>query len=1211
MPVTSAEELSQRAIQLLDSLRGRPLSGQQAEEHAIQLATWLHSLALRLKTPAEQDRDAQLSRMMNDPRGQAFTTLLTDRTSRSSSPERTLEQLDLLLQRFGPPAYLSPVDRGALSLAQKLGRLAPKLATRAMTDRIQRETATYILSADTASLDHYLKQRAREACRVNVNKLGEEVLSEAEAERRTTGYLKLLKRPDVSTISVKISSIFSQVDCVAFDHSLSEIQKRLRQIYRAALKDSAEQSKLVYLDMEAYRDLELTWRSFQSLLDEPEFQQLSAGIVLQAYVPDSATLQETITDWALARRAKGGAPIRLRIVKGANLAMERVEAAQRNWEQPIYETKLEVDANFKRIVRYACDSKRVDAVQVGIATHNVFDLAYALILRASAGVESSTEVEVLEGMANSLRLSLAKLQTSVLVYAPFVESGGFSSAVAYLVRRLDENTSKDNFLHHSFGMRVGDEAWNQQKRAFSAACALSTKVSTQARRRQHHAKSVEPTFPADSSQSKPSHHNLEQPFRNEPDTDFTSKPRRDQIALALRALQEQRPVISSEIPGGSGAPRKRIDGFDPSRPGVIPYTLELADAADVEQALANSILGTEQWSATAPSTRAQAIVQVADRLREARAELIALMVQDAGKRVDEADTEVSEAIDFAEYYARQLLSLLSVPTLSCTPRGLTVVTPPWNFPLAIPLGGVFAALLAGNPVILKPALETPRVARRAAELCWDAGIPKTALQLVITDDECATPLITDPRVQVVVLTGATSTAELFFKLRPDLYLLAETGGKNSLYISPMADRELAIKDTLASAFGHAGQKCSALSLLILHSELYDDADFLTQLKAATESLGVGSAWDPENRVTPLIHEPSDLQRRALTELNAGETWLVEPKIHPDNPRLCSPGIKLGVAEASSSHRTEYFCPLLSVMRASDLEHALRLANGTKYGLTSGIHTLDEREQQQWIDGIEAGNVYVNRKITGAIVQRQPFGGFKASSFGSTAKAGGPHTLRQYFKLKNRTALRIASEHPAPERRSYDAVALRRFEQLCAPLYSFIHRQPEAEALVRLGLHYLDAYFEHYATPRDPSNVLGEHNHLRTLPLSGVVILAGPGTSPRDVLAAHLAAAVCETPVQTLVPPGSEWAEVCAALGAERYESETALAEHLAKTKAIRLRNLGPPLSKELLQLIHGRGLTCLNEPVSQSGLVELLYYLKEQAVSVSYHRYGNLGAKVT
>jgi RHH-type proline utilization regulon transcriptional repressor/proline dehydrogenase/delta 1-pyrroline-5-carboxylate dehydrogenase len=349
----------------------------------------------------------------------------------------------------------------------------------------------------------------------------------------------------------------------------------------------------------------------------------------------------------------------------------------------------------------------------------------------------------------------------------------------------------------------------------------------------------------------------------------------------------------------------------------------------------------------------------------------------------------------------------------------------------------------------------------------------------------------------------------------------------------------------------------------------------------------------------------------LTTLEPGETWLVQPRIDPQNPRLCSPGIKLAVKAGSPSHQTEYFCPLLCVARASDLEHALRIANGTKYGLTSGIHSLDEREQQQWIDGIDAGNIYVNRRITGAIVQRQPFGGFKASSFGPTAKAGGPNTLRQFFRIRNRTALRVATPGEPSERRSYDALALRRLEQLHAPLYALIRQQPQADAWLRQGLHYLDAYFEHYATPSDPSAVLGEHNHLRTLPLKRVLVLAGPNTTKRDLLFALLAAAVCETPVQTLLPEGPEWAAVCSALGAGSYGNDVQLGLLLGQSQATRVRNLGAPLTPEPLRVVHQRGMTCVNEPVSQSGLVELLYYLKEQAVSVSYHRYGNLGPRVT
>ena len=381
---------------------------------------------------------------------------------------------------------------------------------------------------------------------------------------------------------------------------------------------------------------------------------------------------------------------------------------------------------------------------------------------------------------------------------------------------------------------------------------------------------------------------------------------------------------------------------------------------------------------------------MAHALRKSRADLIGAMVADTGKIISEADVEVSEAIDFAEYYRRNAVEVHALHDIEWQAKGVILVAPPWNFPCSIPAGGILAALAAGNSVIFKPAPEAVFVGWILAQAFWEAGVPQDLLQFFTCADEpVGSSLIQDPRIDSIVLTGATATARLFLEKRPGLDLSAETGGKNAMIITALADRDLAIKDLLQSAFGHSGQKCSACSLAICEAEVYDDPHFRQALCEAAASLCVGSPWNLTTKVNPLIRIPNSILMKGLTTLEAGEEWLLAPKADPHNPQLWSPGIKLGVTPESFTYRNELFGPVLGVMRADNLAHALHLANGTPYGLTAGLHSLDEREHMYWIEHIEAGNCYINRGITGAIVQRQPFGGCKQSSFGPGAKAGGP------------------------------------------------------------------------------------------------------------------------------------------------------------------------------------------------------------------------------
>ena len=1176
-----------RAERLLADVAGQALTPVELGERSVELAQSLLGLAERFKTPRDAEQARVLAGMMRDPRGQVFTTLLADRAYRSSSRKRTVEQARYLLERLGAPEYLGAVDRLSLAALRRLGTWLPSLSGTAMLNHIRQETTAFILPAAESELNEYLGQRRSAGIRVNINHLGEAVLGEAEAARRVEGYVELLKSPSIDTISVKVSSIFSQLQPLSFEQSVTRIAERLRPIYRAAISHPGQDQKpkLVTLDMESYRDLPLTVAAFQRVLDDAEFLPLRAGLVLQAYLPDSDGVQARVLEWARQRVSRGGSPIRIRIVKGANLSLERVESELRGWPSPIYGSKAEVDANFKRLTLRACQPENAASAEVGIASHNLFDLCFGLVASHSRGVVQRTCFELLEGMANPLVRALASIQANVLVYAPIVLEHELPSAIAYLTRRLDENTSPHNYLSHSFAMHLDSAEWQREKARFLRACSETEAVSSLPRRTQDRGS---PALALDAAA----------PFQNEPDTDFGLAPNRSHVERWLARVAELTFSVASSVRDSALASAEVLLGFDPSRPGHVPYSIQLASPEVIERTLARAVQAHRQGGYD-PEQRRLWLSQAARALRGARGELIALMVLDAGKRAEEADVEVSEAIDFAEYYLRCQRELASDARVSARPRGVVVIAPPWNFPLAIALGGAFAALVAGNSVILKPALETPLVAQRACELLWDAGIPESLLQYVVCDDRVGSQLIVDPRTSSVVLTGATSTARLFHRLRPELHLLAETGGKNALIVSAMSDREQAIQDILASAFGHAGQKCSALSQLILEREVYEDAHFRSSLEDAARSLKVGSAWELDSFVTPMIQPPSELQRKALTELEAGESWLLEPRIDPHNVRLVSPGIKLGVTRGSRSQRTEFFCPLLAVLQAADLEQAVTLANDTAYGLTAGIHSLDEREQAYFIEHMQAGNLYVNRKITGAIVRRQAFGGWKESSFGPGAKAGGPNYVAQFVELHSvPTNSPSAAPSPLPAR-------VDEWLQL-------LSQTLDASGLQAAAAEFVEAHTRWFASACDESQLRGEDNLLDYHPLSNLLVIVDAHMSDQELALIALAAVVTECPLSLVSAPTSPAHRLALALGAnvlEQHDGSTdqALCAALSATTAERVR-CRAPLSARALSIARERGLHVFSEPPTV-GRYELLHTLREQSVSVSYHRYGNLGLR--
>jgi RHH-type transcriptional regulator, proline utilization regulon repressor / proline dehydrogenase / delta 1-pyrroline-5-carboxylate dehydrogenase len=1251
---------------------------------AVDLAGTLLREARAQETPEEKAQARRLARMMEDPRGKQLTIALVDQAFRSRRPERIADQLGYLLERYGTPQFMEWWERVALMLGGVMGHYLPSVVVPPIVARLRHETESLILPAEEDELRQYLTERRRAGVRLNLNLLGEAILGEGEAARRLEAYLALLAREDVEYISVKVSSVFSQINLVAFRHTVERVKERLRVLYGQALRhqyrhaDGHLTPKFINLDMEEHRDLDLTVTAFREVLDEAEFLPLRAGVVLQAYLPESHRVQRALTAWAIERRRRGGAPIKLRIVKGANLAMEGIEAARHGWPQAPYTTKVDVDANFKRMVEYGCHLDHAPAVHLGIATHNLFDVAHGLVLRddpeslspiggegrvrGPGSLEPFVEFEMLEGMANHQARAVQARAGGLLLYAPVVRAEDFHSAIAYLVRRLDENTAPNNFLRHVFGLEPGSPDWERERDRFLSAFDLVDEVSDAPRQHQNRAGETLESFSNESlspiggeGRVRGRTSRMDSTFSNEPDTDWSVSANREWIDAVITSWSDRPPEtvplqIGGELIAGAG----ETEAQDRSRPERAAYRHALAGREQIGRALDVAHAAQKTWAAGPASERRALLEQAAAVLACRRGDLIGAMIVDGAKTVAEADPEVSEAIDFARYYLRSLEE--AGPDLTgcqMDPLGVIVIAPPWNFPLSIPASGVLAALAAGNSVLLKPAPEAVLVGWHLAKALWDGGIPRDVLQFMpCPDDDVGRSLVTDPRVDAVILTGSAETARRFLTWRPDLTLFAETSGKNAMIITALSDRDQAIRDLIHSAFGHQGQKCSAASLAICEAEVYDDAVFRRQLRDAAISLGAGSAWETSSRITPLTQAPGEALRRALTTLDEGEEWLLEPRLMTgEHPHLWSPGIKLGVRGGSFFHRTECFGPVLGLMRAENLDEAIELANGTPYGLTSGIQSLDDREIDRWIDRIEAGNLYVNRPITGAMVGRQPFGGWKASSVGPGAKVGGPNYVLQLARWRASTSLspiggkgRSENESLSPiggERRSSSRDAALSDEaraewvreqgsradneslspiggeggvrgQLSALLERWLaeEQDEQAKALLRASAaSYALAWQRHFSREHDPMRILGERNVFRYRPCRHVLVRA-EAASPAGRLALQqvlLAALTCDVPLTVSLSRGeqSPWLGEHAAVAAG-IESEADLIEHLRSAEDVERLRVLAPVSLGVRAAAHEAGVAVIDAPVLATGRLELRWYLREQTIARVVHRYGNI-----
>ncbi|NDD58984.1 MAG: aldehyde dehydrogenase family protein [Chlamydiae bacterium] len=1194
----------QKAFEILDLSRGKISSLEEREKLAVDLAGYLLEEANKTQTYSEKRNQQQLARMMKDPVGKAFTTCMTDQGFRSNLSPRVANQINYLIDKFGVPQYFDPLKRIQLSAFRLLSPVISHILVPLVTFMLRRETSSVILPGEHAALSKHMKLRREQGVRINLNHLGEAILGEKEAKRRLQVYLDDLKKEDVEYISVKISTIYSQINLLAWDKTVDSVASRLKELYRAAMNntftraDGTVVKKFVNLDMEEYKDLLLTKDIFKKVLDEKEFQQFSAGIVLQAYLPDSYAIQKELTEWAMKRIQAGGASIKIRIVKGANLAMEQFEASLRLWPQAPYKHKSEVDANFKRMVSYGSIPEHAKAVHLGIGSHNLFDIAYAMLLRAEYKSEAYISFEMLEGMADHIRRVVQRLSGDMLLYCPVAVKEDFQSAIAYLIRRLDENTGPENFLRYTFGLKPGSPEWQSQVQLFTKACSEMEKTLDMPRRNQNRFDPAIYLSPKD-------------PFEGESDTDFSLAANR-KWAQEIIQKWHKKPIspIPCVIDGKEyHETSPQGEGIDPSYPQDPLYKFSMASWDQVNEAIESAKKEESSWANLSVEKKAELFAKAAHLFREKRGDLIGAMMADGGKTVLEGDPEISEAIDFIEYYSRAMLKMHACHDIEWQPKGTVLITPPWNFPVSIPVGGIIAALATGNCVLFKPAPEAVLSGWELAKLLWEAGIPKKALQFFSCHDEpIGSQLIADQRVSAIILTGATSTAKLFQKLKPGLDLSAETGGKNAMIVTSMADRDLAIKDLIHSAFGHSGQKCSAASLGILEAEIYDNPHFLAQLKDAAESLKVGSAWDLSSKVTPIIREASPALLKGLTQLEAGETWLVEPKQDPKNPQLWSPGIKLGVKENSFMHHTELFGPILGLMRAKNLDHAIELANGTEYGLTSGISSLDEREHDIWLSKIEAGNCYINRTITGAIVKRQPFGGCKASSFGHGSKAGGPNYLFQF-------ALPLQKELPQEKHPVCETVnKLTGFLQKISLSTEELGTWYGSVANYAYWGEKFKQTYSHNNIDGQGDLVVGQDNKLIYRPHKKMAFRIQKSDSALDIfrviaaaITTHTNLEVSYTAAECAVAFNDQWRHQFPSLHFKE-ESENVFIDKIKKSKFSKIRLITKPTDK---MIISAAEVSCfLNyNPVLANGRIELLNYLREMALSVDYHRYGNLGVR--
>jgi RHH-type proline utilization regulon transcriptional repressor/proline dehydrogenase/delta 1-pyrroline-5-carboxylate dehydrogenase len=900
--------------------------------------------------------------------------------------------------------YLDP-SRVRLNPALRAGLRATSLAGGLLGGSIRSQVAAmarvFMLGNDPGEIAAILETLSAERTAFTVDVLGEAVVSEPEADAYAARYLDLLNRlardaadwgepcpSDVGprgavprlNISLKLSAFYSQIHPADPDTALDRIAGRLRPVLARARDVRAA----VCVDMESYALKDLTLRLFKTLFAEPEFREgPDCGIAIQTYLRDAESDLCALIDWARERQRR----ITVRLVKGAYWDYEAINARQRGWPIPVFEHKAETDANFERLSAFLLEN---DAhVAAAFASHNLRSLGHVLAQADRLGLDRRAfEFQVLYGMADPIKTALLEAGCRVRAYCPV---GELLPGMAYLVRRLLENTSNEGFLAQRFAQGATRDALLRNPADLARAAATQPS----------------PAPPPPATPGLPG-------FHNEPPTDFTRPAERDRLRAALGQL---RTTLGRQYPLIIGNRRIPTPDWAPSlNPADQRETIGLsarATRAHADEAVAVARAAQRGWARTPAAERADRLDALGNLLRRDKAHLSALLILEAGKNWTEADADVAEAIDFCHFNAAVMRDLgrpratqmLAGETNAqhWWPRGVGVVIAPWNFPLAILTGMTSAALVGGNAVILKPSDQTPVIAAALLDRMAQAGFPPGVVNLLTgRGSEIGPHLVAHPQIDFIAFTGsmevglrlwesagATPPAQLHLRK-----VVCEMGGKNALIIDNDADLDEAVAAIVQSAFGYNGQKCSALSRLIVLDAAHDR--LLERLIAAGSSLRIGPAEMPGNLIGPVIDRAA--QQRILAAIQTGRTeaTLAWQGCVPDAPHALyvPPTLFTNVPRSSRLFREEIFGPVLSVTRASSFDQAIELANDSMFALTGGLFSRSPSHIEQAKAELVCGNLYINRTITGAIVGRQPFGGFKLSGGGT--KAGGREYPEQFL-----------------------------------------------------------------------------------------------------------------------------------------------------------------------------------------------------------------------
>ena len=918
-------------------------------------------------------------------------------------PSLTTPQLlnEHIREYFGSDPDLPPALAVGARMAGVLGALGGTLLNTMISTNIKEMARQFIVGETTREAVRTMEKLRRDGFAAVVDVLGEATLTREEADRYVGTYLELLDSLEkeqqrwqglpggeagrldwgyapLINVSLKPTALFALANPQDFEGSVEAMLKQLRPVAARVV----ELGGFLCLDMETYRHKEIILELYRRLkLEYREYPHL--GVVLQSYLTDTDRDLQELLEWAEKQQIR----ISIRLVKGAYWDYETVKAAQNGWPMPVWTIKAETDAAFERQARLILEHH--NQVYFACGSHNIRSIAAVMELARELNVpDSRYEFQVLYGMAEPVRRGILKIAGRIRLYCPY---GAMVPGMGYLVRRLLENTANESFLRQRFaeGVQIEDLLENPE-------------VMAEKQRK----RAVQ--LPAEGTDAEGVPH-----FKNEPMVDFT---RADQRSAFPRAIAEVCTQLGRSYPlyieGRELTGKEQIESVNPAAPREVVGHVAQATTGEAALAISAAAKAFPAWRDTAPLERAEYLLKSAAIARRRIFELSAWQVLEIGKQWDQAYGDVTEAIDFLEYYAREMMRygeprrIGSVPgeinRYLYEPKGVATVIAPWNFPLAISIGMASAAIVAGNTVVFKPSNLTGVIGWQLVEIFREAGLPPGVFNYLPGKGSLIGDVIVEhPDVALIAFTGSREVGlgiiEKAARVHPGQRsvkkVIAEMGGKNAIIIDDDADLDEAVPHVLYSAFGFQGQKCSACSRVIVLDSVYDR--FADRLTKAARLYRIGPAEDPGNTMGAVCEAAAQKRIQEYIETGKVEGRLLYSSPVPSGEGFWVPLTIIG--DITPRHRLaqeEIFGPVLALMRARDFDQAIAWANDTRFALTGGIFSRSPAHIERARREFCVGNLYINRNNTGALVNRQPFGGAKMSGVGT--KAGGPDYLLHFM-----------------------------------------------------------------------------------------------------------------------------------------------------------------------------------------------------------------------